>query len=82
MCRCGKERVQRRWGGRVLGKFKEHEEALCGWRGGKVGVEEKRAERVCVCVCVCVCVGAGWIIQPGRVTLSEMGNNWWPGAEK
>ena len=53
MCRYGKERVQRCWSGRVLGKFKEHEEALCGWRGGKVGVKEKRAERVCVCVCVC-----------------------------
>ena len=48
---------------------------------GKWG-SRRRGQRGCVCVCVCVRAGAGWIIQPGRVTLSEMGNNWWPGAEK
>ena len=41
----GKERVQRCWSGRVLGKFKEHEEALCGWRGGKVGFKEKMSNK-------------------------------------
>lgn len=51
LSKLGKERNQRCWGGRVPGKFKEHEDVVCGRRDGAKGrVGEKRVERLCVCV--------------------------------